>query len=246
MSRGTNHSPRGVTGDTDREQKAQVGRHKAPAITSSTGLRRRERRFESCRGHHPLTSGYHFRLPDRCLVWRPHWMSCGTNSIHGPLHDDLAPGSVLEDQPRQLRVLLRPAPGPRFESRGSISAHCSSRTSATGYSPQVDQVDPLLYNLSAHRGSSASMNFATYSAVCTRPWTTYDAGELAEQAGRVRHVRTFVRTLSAGSVSGNQTSRPPDPGGSSSQPRASRALRACRTKLSQYSSASGRHAIDHV
>ena len=28
------------------------------AITRSTDLRRRERRFESCRGHHPLTSGY--------------------------------------------------------------------------------------------------------------------------------------------------------------------------------------------
>ena len=29
-----------------------VGRQKASAITRSTGLRRRERRFESCRGHH--------------------------------------------------------------------------------------------------------------------------------------------------------------------------------------------------
>ena len=52
MPRGTNHSPREATRDTGREQKAQVGRQKASAITRSTGLRRRERRFESCRGHH--------------------------------------------------------------------------------------------------------------------------------------------------------------------------------------------------
>ena len=52
MSRGTNHSTQEATRDTGREQKAQVGRQKASAITTSTGLRRRERRFESCRGHH--------------------------------------------------------------------------------------------------------------------------------------------------------------------------------------------------
>ena len=52
MSRGSNHSTREGTRDIRREQKAQVGRQKAPAITSATGLRRRERRFESCRGHH--------------------------------------------------------------------------------------------------------------------------------------------------------------------------------------------------
>ena len=52
MSRGTNHSTQEVTRDTGREQKAQVGRRKASAITRSTGLRRRERRFESCRGHY--------------------------------------------------------------------------------------------------------------------------------------------------------------------------------------------------
>ena len=50
MSRGANYSTQQATRDTTREQKAQVGRHKAPAITRSTGLRRRERRFESCRG----------------------------------------------------------------------------------------------------------------------------------------------------------------------------------------------------
>jgi hypothetical protein len=52
MSRGTNHSTQEATRDTRREQEAQVGRQKALAITGSTGLRRRERRFESCRGHH--------------------------------------------------------------------------------------------------------------------------------------------------------------------------------------------------
>jgi hypothetical protein len=51
MARGTNHSAQEATRDTRREQKAQVGREKASAITRSTGLRRRERRFESCRGH---------------------------------------------------------------------------------------------------------------------------------------------------------------------------------------------------
>src|SRR5215212_10264333 len=52
MSRGTNHSTPGVTKDAERELKAQVERRRASAITTSTGLRRRERRFESCRGHH--------------------------------------------------------------------------------------------------------------------------------------------------------------------------------------------------
>ena len=52
MSRGTNHCTPEVTEDAEGEEKAQVGRWKASAVTSSTGLRRRERRFESCRGHH--------------------------------------------------------------------------------------------------------------------------------------------------------------------------------------------------
>ena len=52
MPRGTNHSTEEATKDAGREQKAQPGRRKASAITTSTGLRRRERRFESCRGHH--------------------------------------------------------------------------------------------------------------------------------------------------------------------------------------------------
>ena len=51
-ARGANHRTREATTDTGREQKAQVGSSSAFAITGSTGLRRRERRFESCRGHH--------------------------------------------------------------------------------------------------------------------------------------------------------------------------------------------------
>jgi hypothetical protein len=58
MSRGANHRTREATRDTGCEQEAQVGRRKTPAITRSTGLRRRWRRFESCRGHHGLTCMY--------------------------------------------------------------------------------------------------------------------------------------------------------------------------------------------
>ena len=82
MSRGTNHSTQEATRDTGREQKAQVGRRKASAITRSTGLRRRERRFESCRGHHPLTCSYYSKRLNKCPVWRPRGMSPGTNSSH--------------------------------------------------------------------------------------------------------------------------------------------------------------------
>ena len=63
MPRGMNKRPEKVTGDTEREQEAQVEPWKASAITASTGLRRRERRFESCRGHKPLTSGYYDERP---------------------------------------------------------------------------------------------------------------------------------------------------------------------------------------
>ena len=52
MAHGTNRSAQEATRDTEREHKAQVERLKTSAITTSTGLRRRERRFESCRGHH--------------------------------------------------------------------------------------------------------------------------------------------------------------------------------------------------
>jgi hypothetical protein len=54
MSRGTNHSAEGLARDTGREEKAQVGRPRTSAITTSTGLRRRWRRFESYRGHYAL------------------------------------------------------------------------------------------------------------------------------------------------------------------------------------------------
>jgi hypothetical protein len=47
-----NYSTQATGRDTGRGQNAQVGHQKAFAITKSTGLRRRERRFESCRGHH--------------------------------------------------------------------------------------------------------------------------------------------------------------------------------------------------
>src|SRR4051794_15345763 len=46
MPRGSNHSAQEVARDTERDQEAQVGRRRASAITRSTGLRRRERRFE--------------------------------------------------------------------------------------------------------------------------------------------------------------------------------------------------------
>ena len=100
MSRGTNHCTQEVTTDTRREQKAQVGPHRASAITRSTGLRRRERRFESCRGHHPLTSRYYFKRLSQCPIWRPRGMSSGTNSSHIALHVDLD------------RLALLPAAGP--------------------------------------------------------------------------------------------------------------------------------------
>jgi hypothetical protein len=54
MLRGTNHSTQEATRDAGRQQKAQLERSKASASTRSTGLRRRERRFESCRGHRTL------------------------------------------------------------------------------------------------------------------------------------------------------------------------------------------------
>ena len=47
MPRGANHSTQEATRDTEREQKAQVGRHKASALTTSTDLRRRERTWSA-------------------------------------------------------------------------------------------------------------------------------------------------------------------------------------------------------
>ena len=52
MSRGTNYGPQEDTRDTTGDLKAVVGPSKALGIAWLTGLRRRERRFESCRGHH--------------------------------------------------------------------------------------------------------------------------------------------------------------------------------------------------
>jgi hypothetical protein len=71
------------------EQKDQVGHQKASATTRSTGLRRRERRFESCRGHHSLTSAYYPQLLIECPVWRPRGMKYGMNSFHETFHVDL-------------------------------------------------------------------------------------------------------------------------------------------------------------
>jgi hypothetical protein len=94
MFRGSNHGARKATRDTRREQEAQVGRLKASAITTSTGLRRRERRFESCRGHNPLTHGYYSQRLSQCPVWRSRGMRSGTNSSHVPLHVDLRPARL--------------------------------------------------------------------------------------------------------------------------------------------------------
>ena len=66
MSRGTNHSTRGVFTDTTGDLRAQVVNPRPLGISWLTALRRRERRFESCRGHRvrPATitlSGSRFR-----------------------------------------------------------------------------------------------------------------------------------------------------------------------------------------
>ena len=120
MPRGMNKRPEKVTGDTEREQEAQVEPWKASAITASTGLRRRERRFESCRGHHPLTSGYHFQLLIECPVWWPRGMKYGMNSVHETFHVDLASSlltPVLRHVPAylQLMALFGQVADPEFE-----------------------------------------------------------------------------------------------------------------------------------
>jgi hypothetical protein len=86
MPRGTNHSTKEVPTDTEREQKAQVERQRAPAITTSTGLRRRERRFESCRGHHVLPACIAQSHRSEQALARSRGMVHGTNSVHEPLH----------------------------------------------------------------------------------------------------------------------------------------------------------------
>jgi hypothetical protein len=57
MSRGTNDRTQEATGDTSGELKSLVEHLRPPRISRFTGLRRRERRFESCRGHHPPICG---------------------------------------------------------------------------------------------------------------------------------------------------------------------------------------------
>ena len=67
MSRGTNHRTPETLVDTSSEAQGQVGRLRSPESSRLTGLRRRGRRFESCRGHqtcffhtsgHKITAGF--------------------------------------------------------------------------------------------------------------------------------------------------------------------------------------------
>ena len=84
MSRGANYRTREASKDTEREQKAQAGRHRTPAITRSTGRRRRERRFESCRGHHVLPVCIAQSHRSEQALARSRGMVRGTNSFHEP------------------------------------------------------------------------------------------------------------------------------------------------------------------
>ena len=86
MSRGTNHSTPRSTKDTRREQKAQAGPRKAAVITRSAGLRRRERRSESCRGHRVLPAYISQRNHRKQRLKHPRGIVRGTNSFHEPLH----------------------------------------------------------------------------------------------------------------------------------------------------------------
>ena len=79
MSRGANHRTREATRDTGCEQEAQVGRRKTPAITRSTGIRRRERRFESCRGHHLSPAVITLRTCTTCPIHPSRGLNRGTN-----------------------------------------------------------------------------------------------------------------------------------------------------------------------
>jgi hypothetical protein len=86
MGRGANHSIREATRDSIRVQKVQVGRQEASAIMRSTGLRRRERSFKSCRGHHALPACIAQRHRYEQALARSCGMVRGTNSFHEPLH----------------------------------------------------------------------------------------------------------------------------------------------------------------
>ena len=108
MSRGTNHSTQEVTRDTGREQEAQVGRPKAPPITRSTGLRRRERRFESCRGHHVLPACIAQSHRYEQALARSRGMVRGTNSFHEPLHTRLATlAAARKTAAHRVKTLVR-------------------------------------------------------------------------------------------------------------------------------------------
>ena len=98
VERTTGHGRQAKTRNANR--KAQVGHHKTPAITTSTGLRRRERRFESCRGHHVLPACIvQSHRHERALA-RSRGMARGTNSFHEPLHASRpAARSELADAP---------------------------------------------------------------------------------------------------------------------------------------------------
>jgi hypothetical protein len=100
MPRGANHSMQEAFRDTRREQTAQVGHQKASAITRSTGLRRRERRFESCRGHHALPVRIAQRDRFEQALTRFRGMLRGENSSHEPLHtlDRTAGSGPVDDR----------------------------------------------------------------------------------------------------------------------------------------------------
>ena len=78
MPRERNHRPRQGTGDPDGQADHQVGRQQVPPITTFTGLRRRERRFESCRWHiqHRQTPA-RFGSPGQRVVWGAVRAACG-------------------------------------------------------------------------------------------------------------------------------------------------------------------------
>ena len=97
MSRGLNHSTREATRDAGREQKVEVGRQKASAITTSTGLRRRERRFESCRGHHLRPAVITLRTRPTCPI---RWL---VDSNVAQIESTIRSTSIVSRIPRRPR-----------------------------------------------------------------------------------------------------------------------------------------------
>ena len=97
MPRGTNHSTQEATSDVSREQKAQVGLRKALATTRQTGLRRRWRRFESCRGHHVMSQDIGIRPNLRVRPFCCSESSAGlvvAGGVEGEFAQELAGGGV--------------------------------------------------------------------------------------------------------------------------------------------------------